>query len=224
MRVLSGPWVPLYGFACLAIAIIWNALAARFPVIAWPAVLILPTILEYLTAMIMERFFGIILWDYHDRRFNIKGRICLRFSAYWALLVVALILSLTDFSTEAVSDQATFCGFPFAVLIDTLHSIREVFNLRPYFKNCERQHKATSSPSSHPKVIKLPFDCPPLQALTEFTACFKSFVAIEGFPGLLRERIEKRFLPIAPGLYSAAFVLYRRPCTKRFHASNSGIH
>lgn len=202
---LSGPWVPLYGFACLAIAIVWNALATRFPIIAWPAVLILPTILEYLTAMIMERFFGMILWDYHDRRFNIKGRICLRFSAYWALLVVALILFIQPLLFHRIAVLGIpmghfFAGFLLAaLLIDTRHSIREVFNFKAVLQELreltEQGKPLLPSLYRHHKGIKLPFDIVRLfKPLTAFPVLLKELrPQLKVFPDWLRERIEKRF-------------------------------
>ena len=39
--------------------------------------IILPTILEYLTAWVMETLFHTRWWDYSERSFNLHGRICL---------------------------------------------------------------------------------------------------------------------------------------------------
>ncbi|MCR5733170.1 MAG: putative ABC transporter permease [Lachnospiraceae bacterium] len=51
--------------------------------------LILATVLEYITASVMEAIFHTSWWDYTDKRFNIKGRICLQASLLWGAAAVA---------------------------------------------------------------------------------------------------------------------------------------
>ncbi len=46
------------------------------------------TIFEYITALLMEHFFGEVWWDYNNKKFNYKGVLCLESTIGWGLLGV----------------------------------------------------------------------------------------------------------------------------------------
>lgn len=96
--MLHGPYVPLYGIGLLCI-VLAVPLAERLQAFT-AAVLVaaLVTAVEYVTGAAVEKFLGLRLWDYRGRRFNLHGRICLRFSLYWFLLIflVLQVLQLLD--------------------------------------------------------------------------------------------------------------------------------
>ncbi len=86
---LHGPLVPVYGFGGAAVLVI-GAACSTFPRwVAYVAVMIAPTIVEYLASLVMERIFSTKLWDYSDEPFNLRGRVCLRYSLYWAVLAAS---------------------------------------------------------------------------------------------------------------------------------------
>ena len=74
---LSGPFVPIYGFAAVIITVISEEVKGLNPFIAWAVILISPTIVEYIGGVIMENVFKLKLWNYQNERFNVQGRICL---------------------------------------------------------------------------------------------------------------------------------------------------
>ena len=51
---------------------------------------ILTSLLEYVTATILEKLFHAKWWDYSNLPFNINGRICLLFSIFWGALTLLL--------------------------------------------------------------------------------------------------------------------------------------
>jgi len=51
-----------------------------------PLCFIIPTIVEYVTGIIMRNHFNKKYWDYTDVKYNFKGIICLEFSIAWTLL------------------------------------------------------------------------------------------------------------------------------------------
>ena len=53
------------------------------------AAALIPTAAEFLTGLFFDKLFGIRLWDYTDRPFNILGYVCLPMSALWGLLITA---------------------------------------------------------------------------------------------------------------------------------------
>lgn len=73
---LIGPYCPVYGFGVVGITLLLSKYRNDIP-----ALFILSTVicgsLEYFTSFIMEKLFKARWWDYHNRKFNINGRICL---------------------------------------------------------------------------------------------------------------------------------------------------
>lgn len=51
------------------------------------------TCVEFFSGMIINVYFGLNVWDYSNRAFNLMGQICLLFSLAWCLLsAVAIVL------------------------------------------------------------------------------------------------------------------------------------
>lgn len=48
-----------------------------------PMIILIPTVIEFITGYIYMKWRGIRLWDYSDKPFNIRGIVCLEFSLYW---------------------------------------------------------------------------------------------------------------------------------------------
>lgn len=83
---LFGPFVPLYGFGALLIYSASIPLRAGPVWAGIPLYAVLVTVLEYSGSWVMEKWFALKLWDYSGNRFNLKGRVCLSFSLFWAFL------------------------------------------------------------------------------------------------------------------------------------------
>ena len=88
---LNGPFLPIYGFGATFI------IALGFSIRSWPLPLelivygLVLTFIEYLTGFLFEKIFKLKLWDYSDSRFNINGRVCLRFSLCWTALALIFV-------------------------------------------------------------------------------------------------------------------------------------
>lgn len=48
--------------------------------------MILITILEYISGLLLNAIFDLNLWDYSNSKFNIDGQICIQYSLLWFLL------------------------------------------------------------------------------------------------------------------------------------------
>ncbi len=81
---------PMYGWAALVLILITSKMkkGKGTYIKSFIVATIWCTILEYLTALILETFFGLKWWDYSEVKFNIQGRICLAASIFWGLLSV----------------------------------------------------------------------------------------------------------------------------------------
>ncbi len=58
------------------------------------------TAAEYAAAVWYERGLGVSFWDYSDLPGNIKGRVCIPFTAAWGILAVCLVRWLHPWAVE----------------------------------------------------------------------------------------------------------------------------
>lgn len=91
---LVGPCLPLYGTGLTALYLMagirFPDLARKNPVLEKIAVIILMmiimTLIEYITGLIFIRGMHVMLWDYSRRWGNIQGIICPLFTLFWGIL------------------------------------------------------------------------------------------------------------------------------------------
>ena len=88
--VLS-PVCTVYGFGGLAIYLISQHFSTIVAILLGT---ICAIVIEYVYGMVCRDFFGIILWDYSDCRYNLHGQICLEYSGFWLLLCSVFVLVL----------------------------------------------------------------------------------------------------------------------------------
>ena len=74
--VLSGPWLPIYGFGGVLVLLLFHKLRER-PVTLFGAIVILCGVMEYAVSLALESLFGVRWWDYSDMLVHIEGRVCL---------------------------------------------------------------------------------------------------------------------------------------------------
>ena len=87
---LNGPIIPIYGLGALSFyLVLWPIKDDLF--LNFISGLILATVLEYITSLLMEVLFHAKWWDYSKRRFNIGGRVCLAASLLWGLFSVLML-------------------------------------------------------------------------------------------------------------------------------------
>lgn len=100
---LYGPICPIYGAATLiGIGIIYLFQTNGHSIVWWYIAISAffgSAVLEYITAVVLEKLFHACWWDYSDLRFHYKGRICLSASLAFAgaaLLIYYLFLPLCN--------------------------------------------------------------------------------------------------------------------------------
>lgn len=103
--VLTGPWLPIYGFGCLMILLLLNKLKAR-PVIMFTSAIALCGIVEYFTAVVLEYMYNQQWWDYHGYFLNIDGKVCaegLLVFGIGGMLVVYFVAPIIDTLIRKIS-------------------------------------------------------------------------------------------------------------------------
>lgn len=89
---LSGPFCPVYAVGALLVVImlpIHSILNNVFMLYLFGVVV--TSLVEYVTGYLLETIFKTKWWDYSNYKLNIKGRVCLKNSLLFGLLVVVLI-------------------------------------------------------------------------------------------------------------------------------------
>lgn len=72
---LMGPYCPIYGFGAIFDILLFAREESWW--VIFLGSMVVSSVLEYFTAWLLEVFFHAKWWDYSNRRFNIKGRVCL---------------------------------------------------------------------------------------------------------------------------------------------------
>lgn len=91
----KGPFCPIYGFGGVVGYLILSPLRGRFVPLYFLGAFTATTF-EYLVGIGMQRLFGEIWWDYHEKPFNYKGIICLESTVAWGFYAIFIIQVLND--------------------------------------------------------------------------------------------------------------------------------
>ena len=119
---LNGPICPIYGFGAMLVIFLIEGFRDNIFFLFLFGMLI-TSMLEYISGYLLETLFNTKWWDYSNRKFNIKGRVCLKNAIYFGIMSVVLIKVIHPFITDIVNDfspEATFVISVLAILTTSL--------------------------------------------------------------------------------------------------------
>lgn len=87
---LNGPICPIYGFGAIVIIFFLKNFQSNLTLLFIFGMFITST-LEYITGVVLEKLFNTTWWDYSKKRFNIRGRVCLKNTILFGVMSVVLI-------------------------------------------------------------------------------------------------------------------------------------
>lgn len=126
---LQGPFCPAYAFGGILIYPLVY-LTAAFPLwLQLIAFALLCSLVEYTAHFALEKILGIRIWDYTDEPFNLHGRISLKYTFFWFLLMFALMLFIQPGTVTLITIMPTtvrniFFGiFVVVIPIDYIYSM-----------------------------------------------------------------------------------------------------
>lgn len=137
---LHGPIIPIYAFGAMAILCFLEPFFNN-PLLVFILGIIVTSALEYLTSYTMEKLFDMRWWDYSQRKYNIKGRICLRNSLLFGLLSVVLVewihpvIKVFVASVPVSVLQFVFYTSFILLIIDFTSSTLAAINIKHYMKD-----------------------------------------------------------------------------------------
>ena len=164
---LFGPFAPIYGFGAVAIYILSTQLQGIFIPLALLIFFIAPLMIEYFTSWLLEKVFKIRLWDYSNEKFNLDGRVCLRFSLGWFLLAMFTILFIQPYLIGIITKipQLMIKGLVVILtiyfIIDTAYSARLYYHFSKFrerlkhFIESEARENIENFFKNNPKLLEI---------------------------------------------------------------------
>ncbi|GAA0821329.1 putative ABC transporter permease [Clostridium tertium] len=138
---LKGPVCPVYGFGAMFVIYIMKWINIKSTILVFIFGGLIASIIEFIADILLEYVFHTRLWNYSDRKFNIKGRVCLLNSTLFAVLSVILIKIVHPFVLDIVVRLSSITIIIISSLcvilffIDLVLTVREVINLNITLKN-----------------------------------------------------------------------------------------
>lgn len=132
---LIGPYIPIYGFGSILMIISLGKYKNDLVVLFVMSMLIC-SLLEYFTSLIMEKIFKLRWWDYSNKKYNINGRVCLENGVLFGLggVLVMKILNpvVTTLVYQAPSVLIIILGIVLFIIffIDFVESTYILFRLK----------------------------------------------------------------------------------------------
>jgi uncharacterized membrane protein len=133
---LTGPFLPIYGVGAVLLVLLVIPYVKN-PFLVFLASFVITTALEFVTHLALDKIFHIRLWDYSDKPFNIRGRVCLQNSLMFGVLGLLLIYVLHPLATvlvkllsqpAAISVASVLLGI---LLVDAANSFLSLAKVRP---------------------------------------------------------------------------------------------
>ena len=128
---LYGPFCPIYGVGVLLMILFFTPFQDHLLLFYLVATVVM-SCWEYFVGWFLEATTHIKYWDYSDRRFHLKGRVCLSISLCWGMLSYVAIFLLHPpvarlFETIAPWLRYVLAGVLFALLaVDAASTIRKL--------------------------------------------------------------------------------------------------
>lgn len=128
------PIKPMYGFASTLLVVS----AAFIPLwLVIPLCFIIPSLVEYFSAYLLDKYLDLHYWSYKHKSFQTKGYICLEFSCYWFFLSLLLIFFVQPYiaSLYAILFKSWIFIAPLAFFVTLYDFITTLSKNRGHYKN-----------------------------------------------------------------------------------------
>lgn len=140
---LMGPICPIYGIASIIMTYTLSYFY-NYPLLVFIIALLICSIVEYLTSLILEKIFKMRWWDYSNKKFNINGRICLQtmliFGTLGTLMIYLFNPSIYNLLAHLNKSFKEILIIIIAIIfiIDFLISTNIIFNIKSITKNLKK--------------------------------------------------------------------------------------
>lgn len=104
---LIGPYCPIYGFGAVFVLLLLNDYRSN-PILLFIMSILIASVIEYITSFLLEKIFGLSLWDYSNQKFNLNGRICLKNLLMFGALSLAVVYVLNPLMLSLIAGLSRF--------------------------------------------------------------------------------------------------------------------
>lgn len=133
--ILYGPFCILYGVGTVLLATIIPELTANIFLRFLLSAVIL-TFCEYVTYVLLQKMYGLALWDYSDMRLKISEKVCVEFACIWGVLGVLFIEYLLPilrgvyFAISGVIPNLIILALFMFISLDLLYTNERLVNVK----------------------------------------------------------------------------------------------
>lgn len=131
---LYGPYVPVYGFGAIAM-VVFSETITRNPLAVFLSAMVVTSLIEYFTGTLLEKLFGVKLWDYSHRRCNIAGRVCMLNSTLFGVLAVLVVFFIHPWCAtmmEAIPERLRSVGASVMLLVMAIDTTASIFSMASF--------------------------------------------------------------------------------------------
>lgn len=132
---LVGPILPLYGFGAVTVYLVLLPFS-KIPTLLYLMGMLLATVLEYVTAWLLEVCFHTKWWDYSNEPYNFQGRIALIPSMFWGVLSLVMfdvLQPVANYIITAIPKHVGRIGLSIAMIVtacDLIYTVVTMVDLR----------------------------------------------------------------------------------------------
>jgi len=138
---LKGPYIPIYGFACLTIILTMNLFndfndGVFLIIMQISFISIISVVWEYFTSLGLEVIFKTRWWDYSNHKFNLHGRVALDYTILFGIggyLLWRFVNPTFDIISNNISQNyllLIILIFYTVLLIDSINTFKDLLKLR----------------------------------------------------------------------------------------------
>lgn len=137
---LNGPLCPIYGTGMVLILDFLTPFKDNI-IVLFLLGGVFATTIEYIVGYLLEKLFYTRWWDYSEKKFNIKGYICLENSIAWSILSVVMVKYIHPYIVSMVKSinikllEKISIVTIIVIILDTILTLSSLINFREKIKN-----------------------------------------------------------------------------------------
>lgn len=150
---LNGPICPIYGLGACTVIFFLSGIADQNRLVLFIGSIIIASVIELITGILLDKIFHKHWWDYSDRRLNLGGYICLEFSIVWGFLCLflydvnqPLVEKMVNIIPEKIKVYILVI-LTLIIVIDFISTINTLIGLNKRFKLIDRVNRDLKSVS-----------------------------------------------------------------------------
>lgn len=148
---LKGPICPVYGFGAMFVIWILGDLNIKETIQLFICGALIASIIEFIADIFLEYVFHTRLWNYSNRKCNIKGRVCLLNSTLFGVLAVLLI----QFIHPSIKDVIGLINYTVVVVVSIFLSIIFIYDIVTTFVSVIKLNNFLNNKDGEKKEFKL---------------------------------------------------------------------